>query len=293
MRVSIIIRTYNESKYLDQLLTAIGEQEGLDKLPESVIVDSGSTDETIAIAKKHNTVIKEIKKSEFSFGRSLNIGCEIASGEILAIISGHCVPVGRDWLYNLVSPIIQSEVSYVYGRQIGDETSRYSEIQHFNKTFGSESKIPQEGFFCNNANSALDARVWSEYKFDEELSGLEDMDLAKRILNAGYKVAYSGDATVYHLHSEKWKQIKRRYEREALALRIIMPEVQLNFLGALRFFFKSVSSDLIQSFNDRKFIQAFSEIIMYRSMQYWGAYKGNHIHRELSREMLERYYYPE
>jgi hypothetical protein len=34
------------------------------------------------------------------------------------------------------------------------------------------------------------------------------------------------------------------------------------------------------------------EIVLYRLMQFWGAYSGNHMHRKLSRVKKEAYFYP-
>ena len=100
-KISIIIRTLNESKYLPELLEGIKQQLLPEISVETIIVDSGSKDETINIAKNHNCKIVHIAKSEFSFGKSLNIGCEAANGEILVFVSGHCVPVDMNWIKNL------------------------------------------------------------------------------------------------------------------------------------------------------------------------------------------------
>ena len=100
---SIVIRTYNEERYLEPLLEAIAKQEGLET--EVIVVDSGSTDRTCAIASRHACHIVTIAKSEFSFGRSLNRGCAAAKGDYLVFISGHCVPVDEWWLQNLVVPL--------------------------------------------------------------------------------------------------------------------------------------------------------------------------------------------
>ena len=89
MIFSIIIRTYNEEKYLNQLLDKIFCQEiGHNKL-EVIIVDSGSHDNTLVIANSFNCKIISIKKENFTFGRSLNYGCSAAIGDILIFISGH------------------------------------------------------------------------------------------------------------------------------------------------------------------------------------------------------------
>ena len=57
-----------------------------------------STDKTFAIAKKHNVRIIQIRDEEFTFGRALNRGIEIAQGDYIALISGHCIPVDNYWL---------------------------------------------------------------------------------------------------------------------------------------------------------------------------------------------------
>lgn len=90
MRYSVIIRTLNEEKYLQELINHIKKQKiELEDEIEIILVDSGSTDLTLEIAKKNDLKILFIKKENFSFGRSLNIGCSASSGELLIFISGH------------------------------------------------------------------------------------------------------------------------------------------------------------------------------------------------------------
>ena len=181
MIISIIIRTYNEERYLDDLLNAIRNQTINENKVEIIIVDSGSTDNTLAIANSYNCSIKKIEKVNFSFGRSLNLGCIASNGEILIFISGHCIPANEFWLQNLINPILKKEVILTYGKQIGGINTKFSELQIFEKYFPAENKIPQIGFFCNNANAAILKSEWEKFKFDEDLTGLEDMHLAKKI----------------------------------------------------------------------------------------------------------------
>lgn len=100
---------------------------------EVVIVDSGSSDKTLEIAEQHRCNVVHIRKEDFTFGRSLNVGCEAARGEYLVFISGHCVPASSRWLHNLVMPICSSEVLYTYGRQLGRDATKFSEQQLFDK----------------------------------------------------------------------------------------------------------------------------------------------------------------
>ena len=293
MRVSIVIRTLNEAQHLEDLLIMVAAQRthGLDV--ETVLVDSGSTDGTLEIAGRHGCVITTIQKSEFSFGRSLNRGCASAKGDILVFVSGHCVPVGDTWLQALCQPLIDGLASYSYGRQIGDDDSNYSERRIFAKYFPDDSAIPQEGFFCNNANSALLRRVWHDNPFDEALTGLEDMALAKQLVHRGHKIAYVAEAPVFHHHQESWAQVRRRFEREALALKSIMPEVQLSRHDVARYILRSVLGDWRAAWRNNISSTSWPDMLRYRWNQYIGSYKGNHEHRRLSQHAKERFFYPQ
>jgi glycosyltransferase involved in cell wall biosynthesis len=290
--VSVVIRTLNEEKHLEELLSTIQEQQSECFKVESVIVDSGSTDNTLEIAKKYGCRITYIKKEEFTFGRSLNVGCDYADGKYLVFVSGHCIPASKTWLHDLVLPLKQQGVAYTYGKQVGRDTTKFSERQLFDKYFPDENSIPQEGFFCNNANSAIRKDVWKQYQFDEHLTGCEDMYLAKKIVNDGLKLGYVGTAPVYHIHDESWTKVGIRYEREAIALQKIMPEVHVNFFDMLRYITIGIIKDSRNALKKGVFTKEIFSICAFRYVQYVGAYKGNHIHRKLSKEMKMKYFYP-
>ena len=290
---SIIIRTLNESRYLGELLEQIDQQTYPAPCREVVVVDSGSEDGTLAIAKKHGCKIETISRENFSFGRSLNLGCDSARGDFLVLISGHCVPTDSNWLWNLLLPFHEQEVAVTYGRQIGGPSSKFSEKCLFEKYFprvGDGSH--QAEFFCNNANSAFRRLNWAAYRFDEEVTGLEDMQLAQILVNDGAQVRYVSSAAVVHHHHEMWRQVMRRYEREAIALRGIMPEIHVHWHDALRYFAAGVMGDSARAISQREFISLCGEIFVFRFCQFYGAWKGNHHHRKLSKREKDKYFYP-
>ena len=118
------------------------------------------------------------------------------------------------------------------------------------------------------------------------------MELAKRHCEQGGNVAYVADAAVYHIHNESWIQTRRRYEREAIALQKIMPEVHVGRLDIIRYIWASVTSDAQAAVMDRCFIREISGIVKFRFAQYTGTYRGNHDLRNLSKKQKENYYYP-
>ncbi|MCP9773646.1 glycosyltransferase [Synechococcus sp. Tobar12-5m-g] len=292
-RISIIIRTLNEATYLDELLHSVAAQktEGLGY--EVVLVDSGSTDGTLEIAERHGCIIRHISRDEFSFGRSLNIGCEAANGDLLVFISGHCVPADEHWLQQLCQPLLDGHAHYTYGSQLGGPLTQFSESRIFGKYYPEDPCQAPNKYFCNNANAALMHSIWSKHRFDEVLSGLEDMDLAKRLVQDGGGIAYVPRARVYHYHHESWRQVRRRFEREAIAMHQIMPQVQITAFDAARYIYQSVMRDWQAALSEQSFGIHFIDILCYRWNQYLGSYTGNHLNRLLSQAEKEQYFFPD
>jgi rhamnosyltransferase len=291
--VSVVVRALNEEKWLGAALSACTSQildEG--RSLELVLVDSGSTDRTVAIAREHGCRIVHIKKEDFTFGRSLNVGCEAARGDLLVFISAHCIPTNAAWLSKLIKPIEQGLCDYAYGRQVGHDISRFSERQVFAQYFGEDSRLPQQGFFCNNANSAICADTWRRFRFDETVTGLEDMVLAKTIVNSGGRIGYVAEASVTHIHEETLEQTRRRYYREAMTMRAITPEVHFTFWDMVSCFTSGVAHDLGAAAHDKVILREAGAIVGFRFNQYWGTYLGHNEHRVLSQAQKVSYYYP-
>ncbi len=290
MDTSVVIRTFNEARYLDELLTSVFAQ-AFDGRPfEVVLVDSGSTDATLDIARRHNCRIVHISKEAFTFGRSLNVGCEAARGTHLAFISGHCVPCDADWLAQLTRPLREQVLDYAYGAQQGRDTTKFSEQQVFRQTYGGNEK--PHPYFVNNANAVLRRDLWLEHPFDESLSGLEDMHLAKRLLEKGYNIGFAPGAPVYHIHDETWSQVRWRYEREALALQDIDPSLHMSRRDLVRCIARAVRMDSRKAREEGRLYAELMDIIRFRVCQYWGSYRGSHASRRLSADTRRRYFYP-
>ena len=292
MLVSVVIRTLNESKYLDELLTAIESQvlERCDR--EVIVVDSGSDDGTLAIARDFGCRIARISPEEFSFGRSLNLGCEHARGEILVFVSGHCIPKSSTWLADLTDPIIDEHCDFAYGRQIGRDTTKYSERRVFLKYYPECNLLPQRGYFANNANAAIRRDIWETYRFNESLTGLEDMELAKRLVRGGGRIGYIAQASVYHIHDETWAKVRHRYEREAIALREFIPEAHMTFFDLIRCTFTAVCRDMLAARREGRLLREAGSIALFRTNQYLGSYRGSRMARKLARMHTRAYFYP-
>lgn len=287
---SIVIRSYNEQEHIGRLLSGILQQT-VDDI-EIIVVDSGSTDATLTVASHHPVKILRIEPENFSFGRSLNLGCSASRCDVIVICSGHVYPVHQDWLEQLVAPFADAEVALVYGKQRGNQVTRYSEHQVFARWFPDESNANQTHPFCNNANAAIRRSLWDELRYNEELTGLEDLDWAKRALERKKKIVYVAEAEVVHVHEESPKRIYNRYRREAIALKTIMPEEHLSFREVLRLVVKNIASDYYHAWHDRILLRNLYSIPMFRLMQFCGGYRGFAQRGLVTSKLKRTFYYP-
>jgi len=290
MTLSIVIRAFNEEKHIGRLLYGITQQTL--KNVEIILVDSGSTDKTLEIASQYPVKVVHITPEEFTFGRSLNRGIAATSGEIVVITSAHCYPVYPDWLEKLSKPFQNENVALVYGRQIGGETNYYSEHQFFRKYFPDNSVSEQGHPYSHNANAAIRRSLWEEHPYNELLTGLEDLAWSSWALDEGYTIDYVAEAEVVHQHEETMRQVYRRYKREAIAMKQILPESRFTFRHFLSMWIKTSLLDLLQARREGVLINHFWSVIRFRLMQYWGTYQGFHYSGKIDARLHRAFYYP-
>lgn len=290
LSVSIIIRALNEAAHLPLLLNGIAAQTY--QPHEIILVDSGSSDDSVAICERRGAKVVHIEPADFSFGRALNYGCRVATGDILVFVSAHVYPADERWLESLLAPFANAEIVLSYGRQTGDSRNAFSEVQLMRQWFPETRDYDQKTPFCNNANCAVRRSWWEVLPYDEELTGLEDLDWAKRAQARGGKVAYEPDALVYHIHEEPFSRIRRRYQREAIAHRAIFSDQHLSAPEAIALFAANVARDYVSAVPRRQLVRNFVEIPTFRFAQYLGAWEGYRQKGDTTNDLKRRFYYP-
>lgn len=289
-RVSIVIRAFNEEKHLGNLLDAIARQTLRNY--EIILVDSGSTDSTLAIAARHPVRVVHIKPGDFTFGRSLNVGLKAARGQVAVLASAHVLPMDEDWLKNLTAPFADRKLALAYGMQRGGEGSKFSEDQHFRRWYRERSDLDQKHAYANNANLALRTALWREYPFDESLTGLEDLAWASHMRELGYKIAYVAEAGVLHLHDESAAQVVNRHQREAIALKRLLPASKFSLRDFASQYGRSVIGDINAARRQGVFLREFFGILSFRFLQYYGTYRGYRDPLQPGSDLKRVFYYP-
>jgi glycosyltransferase involved in cell wall biosynthesis len=289
MNCSIVIRAYNEDKHIGRLLEGIRQQTVKDV--EIILIDSGSTDRTISGAEAFGARIVRIPSSEFTFGRSLNMGIQAATRELIVIASAHVYPVYPDWLESLLRPFEDAKVALTYGKQRGPEGAHFSEQQIYHQWYPDLSKPRQATAFCNNANAAIRRSLWEKNPYDESLTGLEDLAWAKWAKEQGYEIAYVAEPEIIHIHQETPRGIFNRYRREGMAFKQIYPEAHFSLYDFIRLTAMNMLSDLWHAARERVLWRNISSIFWFRFMQFHGTRMGYRESGLLTPQLRETFYY--
>ncbi|MCX5867822.1 MAG: glycosyltransferase family 2 protein [Proteobacteria bacterium] len=227
--ISILILTKNDGKYIEVCLRQILSQK-ISYPFEIVVVDSGSTDNTLSILHNFPVRIYQIPPREFRHGRTRQYGADRCQGEILVTIVSDAQPISQFWLSHLVEDFfLDPQVAGVFGRQIPREDCdpfRDYQLRHW-ITFEEGKKVvsiqnPQDfdklspweklkRCTFDDVNSARRMKLLEKYPFPDASYG-EDLIWAKTILENGYKIVYRGDAPVIHSHKSGLRYwFKRSY----------------------------------------------------------------------------------
>jgi rhamnosyltransferase len=198
-KVSIIVRTKNEERWIAQCLSAIEKQSYKNR--EIILVDNDSSDKTVQIASNFDVKhVNYTSEDGFKPGRAINLGIEASDGEFIVIISGHCIPTNDKWLETLIANIGDDEIAGVYGRQEPLSFTSNLDKRDLAITFGLDKKIQVKDPFFHNANSAISRSIWEKFPFDNECTNIEDRIWGLEMISAGKKIVYEPEASVFHHH---------------------------------------------------------------------------------------------
>ena len=225
VEVSIIIPTRNGVAHLLKTLAMVYGQ-SYPRPFEVIIIDSGSVDGTLDIARRYPARLVQIRPEDFGHGTTRNLGARLAEGRYLVFITQDAVPTSDRWLHNLVRHLEAPDVAGVYGRQIPREGTNPVERfflylrypAHSIVQSARQGQIDLDTIFFSNVNSAVKREVLDQYPFLDDLIMSEDQEWAKRVLLNGYDVIYEPEAIVYHSHNFGPREVFKRYFDSGVSL---------------------------------------------------------------------------
>ena len=220
MVVDVIIPVYRpEREKLTKLIDWLNKQT---VKPSHVffmqtLVEEKEDEEVLQMLQKaENVEIVPIEKKDFDHGGTRNKGAALSKADYMLFMTQDAVPIDAYLIENLVRAMEEEEAATAYGRQLPDDT--VGVIEHYTREFNYPAKsyvkskkdletMGIKTYFCSN--------VCAMYRKDvyEKMGGFvlhtifnEDMIMASKVIQAGYKIAYVAEAMVIHAHKYTYRQ---------------------------------------------------------------------------------------
>lgn len=179
---SVIVRCKDEAPVIERALRSLREQT---VETEIVLVDSGSTDGSVDLARPHCDQVIRLSPEEFSFGGALNVGAAQASAAVLFALSAHCVAADPLWVETALEHYADERVAATCGLVMepnGEWMQRPRPV-----TFDDVRADPHYWGLSNHASSWRRS-TWEQHPFDATLTACEDKEWMWRVMLAGWTV---------------------------------------------------------------------------------------------------------
>ncbi|MFN3301424.1 MAG: glycosyltransferase family 2 protein [Patescibacteria group bacterium] len=231
--ISIVILTKNAGKRFKKILNTVFNQK-IEKEFEVIIIDSGSDDKTLKIARQFPVKkILEIKPEDFGHGKTRNLATLFCQGKYIVFLTQDAMPASQEWLKNLVSPLLNSSVAATFSRQIPYRGTNLFQQYFYHFLYPEKGKTSLLGnVFFSNVSSAIKKEILEKIKFPEDLPMSEDQAWAKQVLENGYKIIYLPQAAVFHSHNYNFLTNFKRNFDSGLSLK------KIGLIKKSRFLFK-------------------------------------------------------
>ncbi len=223
-RLSVVIRCRNESASLERVFDALAAQRCSFRW-EVIVVDNESTDATRSVCDRYGVRVVPIAASEFSYGRAINVGIASARGQLILLLSAHCVPVGSSFLETAVAAFDDPSVAAARCLQASKSeqlaawyTPKRVQYRTEEEQREAESARDWLTLYPTAGCCILRRSVWECTRFDETLEAVEDKLWASEVLRKGFAIVSCVSCVYVYTRKRTPSQWHRRQLREELAL---------------------------------------------------------------------------
>jgi glycosyltransferase involved in cell wall biosynthesis len=220
--VSVVIPTKNAAAYVAQLVDKLRAQQGIPQC-EITFVDSGSTDDTLALAEREGVRVIQIAPDEFTHSFSRNKGADTTTADYLLFMVQDALPLTNLWLLEMITALETNKLATVscaeYPR--ADCDLFYGFLIHSSYQSGAdgdrvlawnESCSSYRGLRANARISDVAALIrrdiFNDYRYRTAYA--EDLDLGIRLIRDGHRLGFLQSTRVLHSHNRSSQYFFKR-----------------------------------------------------------------------------------
>jgi len=192
--ISVVIRCKDEAESIGRVFELLARQT---VTPQVVVVDSGSTDGTVEIVRRHGVdELVEIPAESFTYGGSLNTGTEHATEEVVVALSAHSFPLDDAWLARVLDAMAEPDVACASGQRVDHTGAPLA--GRARQDAESARRHPRWGY--SSHAGAFRRSLWAQRPFRTDMSASEDKEWAWHWLQQGYVAVLDPALVVEHSH---------------------------------------------------------------------------------------------
>lgn len=303
-KISVVIPTKNGGELFRELLKKLFSQKASFEY-EVLIVDSGSTDDTLEHARNYGARTLSIEPNDFNHGATRNLGISKTTSDFVVLMTQDAIPANECLLEEIIKPfLLDNNIAGVYARQSPRPDADVLTKRNLNewltaRTKGQQRRItdrkaydmlqPIDRYkFCNfdNVCSAIRRSAWTKIPFSTISFG-EDIEWSKRALESGWTIAYTPAAHVVHSHD---RPISYEYKRTYMCHQTLYRLFEVRTVPSWRHAVKSILHTLCTDFKyvidqNIDFQEKISMLLKIPALSVasvWGQYRGareEYLHR--------------
>jgi rhamnosyltransferase len=218
--LGVVIPTFNAERHF-KALTAGLDIQGISR-SQVWIIDSSSTDRSADLFREYGARVTVIPQAAFNHGGTRRLATQLAAGSSHFVFMTQDAIPGPKAFEKLLRAFDEPAVGAAYGRQLPRPDAKAMErhARLFNypasgvtiRVLADRSRLGVKTAFCSNSFAAYRAaHLEAVGGFPEESFFGEDQVVSGKMLLAGYKVAYVGDAEATHSHGYSMMDEFRRF----------------------------------------------------------------------------------
>jgi 2-polyprenyl-3-methyl-5-hydroxy-6-metoxy-1,4-benzoquinol methylase/GT2 family glycosyltransferase len=204
-KLSVVIPTKNGvSEGFESTLRAISRQIGIAET-EVIVVDSGSTDGTVEVAKSYGAKVFSILPEEFNHGTTRNYAADQTTGDLLVFTVQDAIPASEDLFYEMAKALLADpKLAGVSVMQLpksdADLYACWERWNHNRFHLGSPQEQLLQLAGLDNVCSMVKRGIWEKIRF-KPTQYAEDLEFGLSCLREGYKIVWLSHRSTVHSHT--------------------------------------------------------------------------------------------
>jgi len=219
-KIGLIVPTLNAGNLWEAWLRSFAQQTL--KPDYLLVIDSSSSDNTVALAREQGFDVQIIPKPEFNHGGTRQSGIsQLPDADIIVFLTQDALLANVDAIERLIANFDDKSVGAAYGRQLphlkAGPIAAHARLFNYpgigqKRSLKDKSQYGIKTVFISNSFAAYSRNALMQVGgFPVDTIMNEDTYVAGKLLMSGWKVAYCAEAQVFHSHDYSFKDEFKRY----------------------------------------------------------------------------------